>query len=170
MPNLPSNHANVATRNVYTMPSYGKAISLDDQGVYYTLHHQTGQIHSVFQLVYSDDWYLYRLQKTAVEDSAVEDQLSWHLMAGSRDYALASMGSEEINHHFSKPEYAEPKGAWQVIRNAYYGFAKFTPNNANAPLKFAMLVFKEGQMQMPVLIHKLEEQVQLVEESLLSLA
>jgi len=171
MPNrLPSNHTNVAAHNVYTIPSYGKAISLDDQGVYYTLNHQTGQLHSVFQLVYTDDWYLYRLQKTAAEDTAGEHQLSWNLMADSTDYALESMNSEQINYHFSRPEYAEPKGAWQVIRNTQYGFAKFTPNNASAPLKYAMLVFQDGQMQMPVLIHKLEEQVQLAEESLLSLA
>lgn len=171
MPNsLPSNHANVAAHNVYTIPSYGKAISLDDQGVYYTLNHQTGQIHSVFQLVYADDWYLYRLQKTAVEDTDEGHQLSWNLMAASADYALESMDSEQINYYFSRPEYAEPRGAWQVIRNSQYGFAKFTPNNANADLKYALLVFQDRQMQMPVLIHKLEEQAQLAEESLVSLA
>ena len=161
---MPSSHVNVA-HNVYTIPSYGKAISLDDQGVYYMLHHQTEQIHSVFQLVYGNDWYLYRLQKTGTDD-----EVSWSLLAGDADHALESMTSEEINFHFSKPEFGEPKGAWQIIRNANYGFAKFTPNQVNAMLKYALLLFKDGEMQMPVLIHKLEEQIQSVDESLLSLA
>jgi len=166
MPNsLPSKFANSVELNVFTIPSYGKAICLDDQGVYYTLHHQTGQLHSVFQLVYGEDWYLYQLQK-GVDDN----ELTWSLMSGDVEHTLNSMTSEEINSHFTKPEFAEPRGAWQVIRNANYGFAKFTPNNSNAPLKYALLVFKDGQMQMPVLVHKLEEQVQLAEESILSLA
>jgi len=166
MPNsLPSKFANAVALNVFTIPSYGKAISLDDQGVYYTLHHQTGQLHSVFQLVYGVDWYLYQMQK-----SANDNELTWNLMSGDTEHSLESMTSEEINHHFSRPEFAEPRGAWQVIRNTNYGFAKFTPNNSNTPLKYALLLFKDGQMQMPVLIHKLEEQAQLSEESLLSLA
>jgi len=163
--NLPSKFANTLALNVFTIPSYGKAIRLDDQGVYYTLHHQTGQLHSVFQLAYGDDWYLYQMQK-----SADDNEVTWNVMVGGTEHGLQSMTSEEINHHFSRPEFAEPRGAWQVIRNANYGFAKFTPNNSNAPLKYALLVFKDGQMQMPVLVHKLEEQVQLAEESLLSLA
>ena len=49
--------------NVINLPIYGKAISLDDQGVYFTLNASTGSIHSIFQLVYDDEWYLYQLQK-----------------------------------------------------------------------------------------------------------
>lgn len=162
---MPYSHANAAAYNVYTMPSYGRAISLDDQGLYYTLNQHSGQLHSVFQLVYADDWYLYRLQATSVED-----EVSWNLMAGSADNTLSSMTSEQINQHFSTSEYTEPKGAWQVIRNTHYGFAKFTPVNAKSPLRFAMLVFKDGQMQMPVLIHKVEEQLQSAGGTLLSLA
>ncbi len=151
--------------NVYSMPSYGKAIALDDQGVYYTLNQHTGQVHSVFQLVYADDWYLYQMQKTAVED-----EVSWHLMSDAQDLSLRSMTCEEITYHLSKPEYSEPKGAWQVLRNSKYGFAKFTPLNSSAPLRFAILVFEGEQMLMPVLIHKVEEQVQVAQETMVSLA
>jgi len=166
MPNsLPRSVANTSALNVYTMRSYGKPIYLEDQGVYYTLHQHTGQLHSVFQLAYGDDWYLYQMQKGASEHEVI-----WRLMAGDTGHSLESMTSEEINHHFSRPEFAEPRGAWQVMRNANVGFAKFTPVNASSPLKFALLCFKDGQMQSPVLIHKLEAQLHQTDDSLLSLA
>lgn len=140
--------------NVLSFPTFGKAITLDDQGIYYTMNTSTGNIHSIFQLVYEDDWYLCQLQKTSRED-----EYCWALMTENADYTLNSMTSEQIRHHFSKPEYAEPKGAWQVIRNSKYGFGKFTPLKANAPIRYAMILFSGNEMLMPVLIHKADEEV-----------
>lgn len=146
--------------NVLSFPTFGKAITLDDQGVYYTMNTSTGSIHSIFQLVYEDDWYLCQLQK-----SSIEDEYCWTLMTDNADYALNSMTSEQIRHHFSKSEYTEPKGAWQVIRNSKYGFGKFTPLKANDPIRYAMILFSGNEMLMPVLIHKADEEVlQKVEE------
>jgi len=148
------------TNNVLSFPTFGMAITLDEQGIYYTRNKSTGSIHSIFQLLYQDVWYLYQLQKTSVED-----EYCWALMTENANYSLNSMTSGQIRHHFSKPEYAEPKGAWQVIRNSKYGFGKFTPTKANAPLRYAMILFSGNEMLMPVLIHKAEEEVlQMVEE------
>ncbi len=139
--------------NVFSFPTYGKAITLDDQGMYYTMNTSTGLIHSIFRLEYDDEWYLYQLQNTSRED-----EICWRLMAEDAGYALQSMRTEEIGYHFSKPEYAEPRGAWQVIRNSKYGFGKFTPLNGNDPICHAMILFEGNEMVMPILIHKAEEE------------
>lgn len=138
--------------NVISFPTFGKAITLDDQGVYYAMNTHTGSIHSVFQLVYQDDWYLYQLESTGAED-----EMSWSLLSENFDYLLNSMTTEQIRYHFSKPEYAEPRGAWQVIKNSKFGFGKFTPLQANEPIRYAMLVFTDNEMLTPILIHKAEE-------------
>lgn len=145
---VPSNLSN----NVINFPSFGKAITLDDQGVYYAINTRTQAIHSIFQLVYqSDDWYLYQL-----ESAESEDDTRWSLLIGNVDYVLQSMTSAQIKQHFSKPEYAEPRGAWQVIKNSKFGFGKFTPIQANEPVRYAMLAFVDGEMLTPILIHKAE--------------
>lgn len=146
--------------NVFSFPTFGKAITLDDQGIYYTMNTSTGSIHSVFQLVYDDDWHIYQLQKTSIKD-----EYCWTLMTENANHTLNSMTSEQVRHHFSKPEYAEPKGAWQVIRNSKYGFGKFTPLKANDPIRYAMILFSGNEMLMPVLIRKADEAIlQKVEE------
>ena len=153
---MPSNKLSMPSNvssNVLSFPTYGKPITLDDQGTYYTLNTSTGEIHSVFRLEYDDDWYLYQLQNTSRED-----EICWRIMAEKTGYALQSMTSENIGHHFSKPEFAEPKGAWQVIRNSKFGFGKFTPLNANEPIRRAIIAFDGNEMLMPVLIHKAEEE------------
>lgn len=143
------------TSNVISFPFIGKAITLDDQGVYYALNTRTGAIHSVFQLVYQDDWYLYQL-----ECAGDEDEMRWSLLSGNMDYALNSMTTEQIRFHFSKPEYAEPRGAWQVIKNSTFGIGKFTPLQAGEVVRYAMLVFRDGEMLSPILINKVEEETQ----------
>jgi hypothetical protein len=140
--------------NIFSFPTYGKAITLDDQGMYYTMNTSTGTIHSIFRLEYEDDWYLYQLQNTNRED-----EICWRIMAEDADYSLQSMITEEIGYHFSKPEFAEPRGAWQVIRNSKFGFGKFTPLNAKDPIRHAIIVFEGNEMVMPLLIHKAEEEV-----------
>jgi len=145
--------ASKVSSNVLNFPTYGKAITLDDRGTYYTMNTSTGAIHSIFRLEYEDDWYLYQLQNTSRED-----EICWRIMAENTSYSLQSMTTEEIGRHFSKPEYAEPRGAWQVIRNSKYGIGKFTPLNGNDPIRHAIIVFEGNEMLMPVLIHKAEEE------------
>ncbi|PCI57565.1 MAG: hypothetical protein COB34_06265 [Methylophilaceae bacterium] len=141
------------TSNVINLPTYGKAISLDDQGVYFILNESTSTVQSVFQLAYDDEWYLYQLEKTSVEDEA-----RWAIMAEGEDFSLMSMPTAELTRYFSRPEYAEPRGAWQVIRNGKYGFGKFTPVDQNEPVSHAILLFSDNEMLEPVRIHKANEE------------
>jgi hypothetical protein len=146
--------------NVYNIPVYGKPIELDDQGVYYAINRKTGDINNVFQLVYEDDdWYLYQLKNTGKNG-----EMGWVILADNGDYPLKSLATEDIRHHFDKPEYAEPKGAWQLMRNSRYGFGKFTPIHAEEKIRYAMILFSGAEMLVPLLILKAED------ESLQSLA
>ncbi len=141
------------TSNVINLPTYGKAITLDDEGIYFILNAATGAIQSIFQLVYDDEWYMYQLESTD-DDS----EPNWSIMAENEDYPLISVPTRELHHHFSKPEYAEPRGAWQVIRNSKYGFGKFTPVDTNEPIGHAMILFSGDEMLMPVRIHKADDE------------
>lgn len=155
--------------NVLNLPIYGKPIALDDQGVYYTLNKKTGGINNVFNLVYElsaqndADWYLYQLKNTNKEG-----EMGWVILADNGDYPLKSVGTEEIKAHFDKPEYAEPKGAWQLMRNSRYGFGKFTPLHADEKMQYAMILFSQDdliaetlwpKMLVPLLIQKAEDEV-----------
>ncbi len=89
--------------NVFNLPIYGKPIELDDQGVYFAKNKKTGAINNVFQLVYEDDdWYLYQLKNTSKDG-----EMGWVILADNGDYPLKSLSTEDIKHHFDKPEYAE---------------------------------------------------------------
>jgi hypothetical protein len=135
----------MADGNVLNLPIYGKPIALDDQGVYYTLNKKTGAINNVFHLVYEDDnWYLYQLKNTNKDG-----EMGWVILADNGDYPLKSLATEEIKHHFDKPEYAEPKGAWQLMRNSRYGFGKFTPLHAEEEIQYAMILFSSAEMTAP---------------------
>lgn len=143
--------------NVYNIPIYGKPIEMDDQGVYYAINRKTGEINNVFQLVYKSDlnkdgeWYLYQLKNTGING-----EMGWVILADNGDYPLRSLPIEDIKYHFDKPEYAEPKGAWQLIRNSRYGFGKFTPINADDRIRYAMILFSGAEMLVPLLILKAE--------------
>lgn len=149
--------------NVLKFPNQGKAISLDDQGVYFALHAKTGMVHSIFRLDFEHHWYLHQLQKTDEKDA-----FSWVLMAAHANDTLQKMSSFEIKHHFSKPEFAEPKGGWQVVRNSVFGFGKFTPQNLQDPARFALMSFKENVMSMPIMVVKADEATLKRAESVLS--
>ena len=141
--------------NVYNIPVYGKPIELDDQGVYYAINRKTGDINNVFQLVYEDDaWYLYQLKNTGKND-----EMGWVILADNGDYPLERLPSEDIKHHFDKPEYAEPKGAWQLMRNSRYGFGKFTPIHVDEKIRYAMILFSGAEMLVPLLILKAEDDI-----------
>jgi hypothetical protein len=146
--------------NVYNIPVYGKPIELDEQGIYYAINRKTGDINNVFQLVYEgdtkedQDWYLYQLKNTGKNG-----EMGWVILADNGDYPLKSVSTEDIKHHFDKPEYAEPKGAWQLMRNSRYGFGKFTPMNADEDVRFAMIIFSGAEMLVPLLILKADGEI-----------
>lgn len=145
--------------NVYNIPVYGKPIEVDDQGIYYAINRKTGEINNVFQLVYDDDlnkvgeWYLYQLKNTGKNG-----EMGWVILADHGDYQLESLSSEVIKQHFDKPEYAEPKGAWQLMRNSRYGFGKFTPIHADEKIRYAMILFSGAEMLVPLLIFKADDE------------
>ncbi len=141
------------TSNVVNLPTYGKAISLDDEGVYFTLNPSTGAVHSIIQLVYDDEWYLFQLQKTGQVDEA-----GWIMMTEEIDGSLVSIPTLELRRYFSKPEYAEPRGAWQVIRNSKFGFGKFTPADESDTVYHAVIVFSGDEMHTPVRLHKADNE------------
>ncbi len=138
--------------NLAFLPSFGKPITLDDQGIYYAISTATGAIHSILQLVYDDEWYLYQLQ-----NANMSGEFHWVMLTGQSDYVLNSMTTEEIRHHFSKPEYAEPAGAWQVIKNSKFGFGKFTPLGVQESPSYGLLLFSKDEMRPPLLIHKADD-------------
>ncbi len=149
--------------NVFNLPIYGKPITLDDQGVYYANNKKTGAINNVFQLAYETDvneegdWYLYQLKNTSKQG-----EMGWVILADNGDYPLKSLSTEDIKQYFDKPEYAEPKGAWQLMRNSRYGFGKFTPLHADDEIKYAMILFSAEdptKMLVPLLIQKAEDEV-----------
>ena len=144
--------------NVYNIPVYGKPIELDEQGIYYAINRKTGDINNVFQLAYegdtkeNQDWYLYQLKNTGKNG-----EMGWVILADNGDYPLKSVSTEEVKHHFDKPEYAEPKGAWQIMRNSRYGFGKFTPIHAEDNVRFALILFSGAEMLVPLLILKADD-------------
>jgi hypothetical protein len=141
--------------NVFNLPIYGKPIELQDQGVYYAKNKKTGAINNVFHLVYEEnEWYLYQLKNTSKNG-----EMGWVILADNGDYPLKSLATEDIRHHFDKPEYAEPKGAWQLMRNSRYGFGKFTPVHAEDDIKYAMILFSGSEMLVPLLINKAEDEI-----------
>jgi len=145
----------MSEHNVFNLPIYGKPIELSDAGIYYAINRKTGSINNVFHLLYEeDDWYLYQLKNTGKNG-----EMGWVILADNGDYPLKSLTSEEIKHHFDKPEYAEPKGGWQLMRNSRYGFGKFTPIQADEAIKYAMILFSGAEMLMPLLIIKAEDEV-----------
>jgi hypothetical protein len=152
----------MSDNNVYNLPIYGKPITLDDQSVYFANNKKTGAINNVFQLVYETennqdgDWFLYQLKNTNKNG-----EMGWVILADNGDYPLKSVSVEEIKQHFDKPEYAEPKGAWQLMRNSRYGFGKFTPVHAEDEIKYAMILFSAddpSKMLVPLLIQKAEDE------------
>jgi hypothetical protein len=136
------------------MSVYGKPIELDDQGVYYAINRKTGGINNVFNLVFEDeDWYLYQLKNTNKDG-----EMGWVILADQGDYALKMVAIEDVERYFSKPEYLEPKGAWQLMRNSRYGFGKFTPESVEMGVHYGMILFSGDEMLVPILIEKAQDE------------
>ena len=134
---------------------FGQPILLDDQGIYYTVNRKTGGVNNVFQLLYEDDnWYLYQLKNTTKDGD-----MGWVILADQGDYALKSVDTSTVRQLFDKPEFAEPKGAWQLMRNDRYGFGKFTPMDMQTLTRYAMILFSGDEMLIPLLIEKAEDEL-----------
>ncbi len=134
---------------------FGQPILLDDQGIYYTVNRKTGGVNNVFQLLYEDDnWYLYQLKNTTKDGD-----MGWVILADQGDYALNSVDTSTVRQLFDKPEFAEPKGAWQLMRNDRYGFGKFTPMDMQTLTRYAMILFSGDEMLVPLLIEKAEDEL-----------
>jgi hypothetical protein len=139
--------------NVICFPTFGQVITLEDEGLYVTVNSHTGEVTSVLQLVFQEEqWCLFQLKNTFQEEDA-----RWSILSTDADYALKSMGLEEIRHHFSKPEYAEPRGTWQVMKNTTFGFGKFTPFVVGDLTRYALLRFNGHEMLTPILLHRAED-------------
>ncbi len=140
--------------NAFNTPIYGKPIERDDQGVYYAINRKTGGINNVFNLVFEDeDCYLYQL-KNLDKDG----EMGWFILADQGDYALKPVSQEEVERYFSKLEYLEPKGAWQLMRNSRYGFGKFTPESSEMGIHYGMILFSGDEMLVPLLIEKAQDE------------
>ena len=134
---------------------FGQPITLEDQGIYYTLNRKTGGVNNVFHLVYeADEWYLYQLKNTNKDGD-----MGWVILADQGDYPLMSVDTETIHRFFDKPEFAEPAGAWQLMRNGRYGFGKFTPLDTQQANRYAMILFSGDEMLVPLLIEKAVDEV-----------
>lgn len=141
------------TTNLFVLPRLGESILPHDTGLYYILNQQTGRVRSLIQLVRENmHWYLMQLQPIA-------DGLDYRWSVLSRDtaYALQPASDKQIAHYFAKPEYAEPSGAWQVLRNSDFGFGKFTPMGAPQAVSFAILTFDGEDMHPPIRLHRAPE-------------
>ena len=140
--------------NAFNTPVIAQPITLNEQGVYYAINRKTGGINNVFNLVFEDeDWYLYQLKNTNKEG-----EMGWVILADQGDYPLKMLDSEEVEHYFSKPEYLEPKGAWQLMRNGRYGFGKFTPESAEMGIHYGMVLFSGDEMLVLLLIEKAQDE------------
>ena len=131
-----------------------KPIEIEDQGVYYAINRKTGGINNVFNLVFEDeDWYLYQLKNTNKDG-----EMGWVILADQGDYALKMVDSDKVQAYFAKPEYLEPKGTWQLMRNSRYGFGKFTPESLEMGIHFGMILFSGDEMLVPILIEKAQDE------------
>ena len=132
-----------------------KPIKLNVEGIYYAVNRKTGGINNVFQLVNEDaQWFLYQLKNTDKEGG-----MGWVILADQGDYALADVDVEVVERYFDKPEYLEPKGSWQIMRNSRYGFGRFTPESIEMKVHFGMILFSGDEMLVPLLLEKAEDEL-----------
>ncbi len=153
----------VETDNVIDFPKIGRAINADDQGIYFARNSKTGHLHSIYRLDFAQEWMMHQLE--AVGD----DHHAWRLMAAHANDSMVSMRQEDIAFYFNRPEFEEPKGAWQVILNSVFGFGKFTPEAPDVPVSYAMIPFHDLAMGMPILITKADESALALAKQQLSL-
>ena len=146
----------------------GAPITLDECGFYIAHNRADGSINSVFNLRYeNDNWWLCQLKHVAATADEPE-ALFWHTLGqhkGEVDsvganggnvskIALQSMPTLKLQQWLQRPELQVEPGGWQVLRNAHFGFGKFTPSNKQLVISYAFLRFRDGQMLGPILIEK----------------
>ena len=132
-----------------------KPINSEDQGIYYAVNKKTGGINNVFQLVCDDgQWYLYQLKNTDKDGG-----MGWVILADQDHYLLEQVPRDEVISYFAKPEFLEPKGTWEILRNSRYGFGKFTPESIEIGIRFGLIIFAENDsVIVPILIQKAEDE------------
>ncbi len=136
----------------------GAPITLDECGFYIAHNRADGTINSLFNLRYeNDNWLLTQLKHTAVTTTEPES-IFWKSLGNNTgnvvDDSLQSMPTAELQQWLFRPELQELSGGWQVLRNAHFGFGKFTPTAPNLSTCYAFLRFRDGQMLGPILIEK----------------
>lgn len=136
----------------------GSPITLDECGFYVAHNRADGSINSIFNLRYeNDNWWFSQLKHVAATDDEPE-AIFWFTLGnnagdGEND-ALQSMPTAELQQWLQRPELQDLPGGWQVLRNARFGFGKFTPVNKQLNTSYAFLRFRDGQMLGPILIKK----------------
>lgn len=137
----------------------GAPITLEECGFYIAHNRADGTVNSIFNLRYdNDNWWLSQLKHVAASMDAPE-ALFWHTLGDGIDDTLQSMPTAELQQWLYRPELQDLPGGWQVLRNARFGFGKFTPNITNASMpnlstSYAFLRFRDSQMLGPILIEK----------------
>jgi hypothetical protein len=145
--------------NMQNQAPLGAPITLDECGFYIAHNRVDGTVNSVFNLRYeNDNWLLSQLKHVAATDDA-DETLFWTNLGDGEDDTLQSMPTAEMQQWFYRPELQHLPGGWQVLRNARFGFGKFTPimpnvGAANLHTSYALLRFRDGQMLGPILIEK----------------
>jgi hypothetical protein len=135
----------------------GSPITLEECGFYIAHNRADGSINSIFNLRYEDDnWWLSQLKHVAATIDEPE-AIFWLSLGDGIDDALQSMPTAELHQWLQRPELQDLPGGWQVLRNARFGFGKFSPSNRNLSTGFAFLRFREGQMLGPILIEKTQD-------------
>jgi hypothetical protein len=135
----------------------GSPITLDECGFYIAHNRADGSINSIFNLRYeNDNWWMSQLKHVAATIDEPE-AIFWLALGDGVDDALQSMPTAELQQWLQRPELQDLPGGWQVLRNARFGFGKFTPSDRNLSIRFAFLRFREGQMLGPILIEKTQD-------------
>ena len=132
----------------------GAPITLDECGFYVAHNRADGTINSLFNLRYeNDNWWLSQLKHVAATADEPE-ALFWASLGDGVNDSLQSMPTAEMQQWLFRPELQDLPGGWQVLRNARFGFGKFTPTVPNLRTSYAFLRFRDGQMLGPILIEK----------------
>lgn len=150
--------ANVAS-NVLQFPQIGLHINTADQGVYLAKNETTGTVERIYRLDFDSEWYLHALQPLN------SDIFAWHLMAEHANDPFESMTRQEVSFYFSQAYFAAFDGAWQALFNSNYCVAKFTPADLSSACEFAIMPFKDMIMGKPVMLTKVEDDLDIVLES-----
>lgn len=138
--------------NVIKFPTAGEPITKSDQGLYFAFNIRTCKVHSIFRLDFEKQWFLHQL-----EHPSQNKPYAWAILAEHANDTLREVSIQELRSYLTMLQAAAPNGAWQVMRNAHFGFGKFTPHNPEEPIRFALMPFLNDEMQIPVWVLKADD-------------